>query len=317
MRQLVAKVGGVIASLVLLGGLALSSVSGWILDRDFYKGIAGNPAVYEAAGEHVYADMARAIAGTSSEFPLDREALEAALKDALPPDIIASAASESVDVFFDGFLGTLSGDKRIDMGPVLRRVAEERRDALIMAYARTAAPKTGIPEAALEDAAGKALDASLESMDAVIVIPAPRGRNGSPSIGAPPTPEALGSASLSMILGSSAALFAFAVIGRKSWIDRLVWLGGKLILPGAIILAIGGVGWIVSGTEISRQAIASIEPLAANGALVRLGQEALRTATQGFFWAGLITVSAGGALVSTRRMKLLADDRDEERLLEN
>lgn len=335
MRKTLAKILFVFIFLPMsLGALALLSVSGWVLDKGFYKGIAANEKLYEAMGDKGYRELADGISREAS-IKMDPDALAAGLEASLPPSALAKTAGDFIDGVFAGIQAP-GGLSALDFRPLKAALTAERLDAFATAYV-AAMPKGGSLPAggvkAIEDFS--ALPAGVKPADAVAAVDlklaelvkeipdsSPIDRSARPSRFAvysadlPISADGLARAGWGMTGASIAVLLALALLAERRWLDRAVFAGKSLILPGAIIFFVGAAGYLASGSnfavELYKQIPLAVGASSVSSVVVGTIQEAIKTATGGFFWAGLITLSAGGFLASMRRLKPLTEKDDDD-----
>jgi hypothetical protein len=312
---------------ILLGSLALVASSGWLSNEGFYKGIVGDQKLYQAIGPALYDEMAEGLLTAAQDKTggrLDKEALAQALKVALQPADIAREANSAVDSVFSSLR---KGERApaFDFTRVKALCLGERFQGIVDAYAGALKPGaeakdpkaikdfSAIPSNVSPDAFKLAFGENLKLAIAAIpdnyTVPlTAKESQDFQKAGGVPTPNQLllwGVLGLCLGVGS---LFALSLMVEQNWFLRASWVGGKFLPPAIIVLAVGGIGYLLTDSALSAKFFDDIRAGAhdpyASTLMASMGdafKSVLRVMTGGFFWAGLIATSVAGSLVSLRR----------------
>lgn len=323
MRRFFSKLLYVFFGLPLIfSSLMLLSVRPWAMDRDYYKSIVTDDKLYEAILSPELAKEAE-LRMELGKAVFNGPALMAAVQENLPRKEIQALGVELVDDMVDLVEGKARGGPELDLRP-LKAALEKATPEIAGDYVRalpetkdslqpgdlTARPASLSPAQA-EKAAGAALREATASLPEVW-----KGENVKIDLGPSGLfgQAALNRAALTTTALSLALVAGLAAMGGGGLALILSRAGGMLIGPSALILALGGVLFIPGASILAnnlpdeaRVFLSSGSGAAFRGYLASV----LGVMARGFFLTGLIGVSAGGFLKSTKRF-LLEAPKDEE-----
>jgi hypothetical protein len=316
---------------ILFAAFITISVSGWVTDKNFYKSIAGDVRLYEAAGTKLYDGFAEKLNSPTGPMmgKIDNVALSAALSTALPPSVIASKANSIIDTAFAAF-DTNKDSFTINMSEIKKEILGERRAQIASVYVANLKQSPAIPDVAkienlstlpknvtaaqMEAAFNLSLDPIVNSIkdEYAIDLSGPRGEmsNKDTTLGVP-SKDTMLYIGLGLLAAGLVIVFALALMVEQNWYLRLAYVGSKIMPPAIIALIIGGLGMILTDAQFmgdlyqkANRAISDstdlIGPMLFGAGDVIKG--IVRTATGGFFWTGLIAASVAGGLISMRRI---------------
>jgi hypothetical protein len=214
---------------LFLAALFTISVSTWVLDRDFYVSLIDDERLYEVRAvpdQRFWKDAARA----TGIAPLADPALA---RKIVTPQYMRSQALSVLDQAFDFANGSAETfDPVIDLSPL--------RKALTGMGGARAAAAARIPDSL-----------RLSRMPGVDYAPATWwNRGGFTALGAMVLADVI------LLLVACGFWVAAAFIGGENTKDRLLWLGGSLLAPSAVVFLSGlatlvplAGGWILRGIQ--------------------------------------------------------------------
>jgi hypothetical protein len=302
--------------------LIMISINSWALDRNFYVNLLDSPNLYEALLSQdlpFYVNSRWFPREINSDLP--PAALDKALREVMTPQYLHDQSVQVVNQAFDTLEGRRgSFDVSLDLTPVkaaLRgdgsaRFAQALAEQLPACAAgqeplitgstliRCRASNVSTAEAARQIVA--ALPAFVDRVPDQISLS--RDSFDLRAQWRPFNLIFLGSFSFGLAIGlllmlAGAVWLAAAFIGGANWRERLLWLGGSLLVPAALVLLMGlaisspfTTGSIRLGLDLSRYAIEGVQYSAAlRQAIVEVASKALSAVGSGFLWSGLASTA--------------------------
>ncbi|HET7091553.1 MAG TPA: hypothetical protein VFL17_23220 [Anaerolineae bacterium] len=307
---------------MILATLSTIAVSTWVLDRDFYTDLAGDPRLYEVLlSEDLPNYFGRRIAVREVDG-VPARALSQALREVVTPEYLAGEATRIVDQVFSVIEGESSTLMiTLDIAPLKSTLRGEagRRFAQTLAAnlpACAAGQESRAPggtiirclpsNVSVEEATGmivNALPAFLDEIpdqielarDRVYLSGVARGWN-TMTVGQ----GALNFAILILVLITGGLWLAAALIGGEDRREQLLWLGWSLLVPAVLIFALGllvgtdfSAGWVRFGLNQARFGDVEYSD-SFRLALLDVARTALDTVANGFLMAGGV---AGGIAI--------------------
>jgi hypothetical protein len=294
-----------------LSALLLVSVRPWVLDRDFYKRVVGDEALYTAIKAADLGREAGEISLGGSSF--DRPSLAAAVQKNLPVAELKELGSRSVDAVLDAAEGRRV-PATIDLKPIkqvlVARSPQIARDYASVLPTRPALPAPGdlsfrneaLPVQTMATLADRALRTAVAGIPETGTVSPPRTREGRMA-------GFVSQASLDRAATISTAL-SVILLGGLAWLGgrnagaRLAKAGRFILLPSIVVLALGLVLYLPGASILGRLVPAQVHLALGGSSQALLGYIAhvFGLVSRGFMITGLVGASIGGGLVSLRRV---------------
>jgi hypothetical protein len=234
---------------LFIGGLSAVAVSTFVLDRGWYVSFLSDERLYNLPDAVSSATWHLTLPGLSAFPPgMGREAL----RELLPPAYLRDQAGSVMDQVFSYLWGRGPLELSVDLAPLKQSLVGDRAHRFALAMARDlpeaaasmAVPKRGTipasrPKGWTVDQTARFIEASLPNVLASMpdrlalgdTVPLPwRGFSAFGML--------VGAAVLLMLLACGAwigSAFAFSSVPR----ERLLWLGGSLLVPALCVLSVG------------------------------------------------------------------------------
>lgn len=306
---------------MLIGGLAVTALKPIVSDPLVARSLVADQrfeAILKAPELAELADKNVELGGMT----LDGGDVIRAVQDSVPAGAISKLAADTVEATVraagSGALAPGGAGVSIDLRP-WKSLASDRADEFAAAYLKESAgsppalpgakPGAQVPKDAVETALTSAVRQRVETLPDSFspeerVARTPSRRTGFRGVASGVTTGGLG-----LIITGVGFALASALISEKRWGRRFTRLGSRLIVPGAIVLAVGLLPRLAI-PGMATDAIAK-EGVKAFPALVEYLRFLSSTVGKGFLMAGLASIGAGIGLSSLRRA-IPAFDSDDE-----